>query len=264
MAVLAVLKVETKSDLLVKTLDNRRNCRHIHMLDHINTGKMSNRAIENEVSAWSATVPEQRSFVVRLLHWFHFRPSQLARSWKKEEVLIWELLQCLHLLPRSCFLAPLLSQIQLCAPEAADLIVQFKADLGAVEIDEYPSLGLNGHLRNRRADIGFRLRPGPVLWIEAKTSEVSSQDLYQQLSDEYDALRSLAGISMARLVALIPASQARPSWPSISWSDIVAVLGECRARLLSLSPDPDISRGYVLLADELQDRIVSHEYELVA
>ena len=30
---LAVLKNETKSDLLANTLDNRRNCRHIHMLD---------------------------------------------------------------------------------------------------------------------------------------------------------------------------------------------------------------------------------------
>jgi len=27
------LKFETKSDLLANSVDNRRNCRHIHMLD---------------------------------------------------------------------------------------------------------------------------------------------------------------------------------------------------------------------------------------
>jgi hypothetical protein len=225
---------------------------------------MPTRTTDNEVSAWSATVPGQRSFVVRLLHWFHFRPAQLSRSWKKEEVLTWELLQCLHLLPRSCFLGPLLSQIELAAPETVTVVARLKSNLGAVEIDEYPSLGLNGHLQNRRADIGFCLRPSPVLWVEAKTLETSLQDLHQQLSDEYDALCSLPGISMARLVALLPSRQPHPAWPSIYWSDIVAVLDGCRKQLLSLSLDPDISRGYVLLAGELRDRILSHEYELVA
>jgi hypothetical protein len=70
---------------------------------------MKRQIEENEPTAWAAMPHGQRSFVVRLLHFLHFRPRLLAKSWRGEEVLTWELLQCLHVLPRSLFLAPLLA-----------------------------------------------------------------------------------------------------------------------------------------------------------
>ena len=60
---------------------------------------------------WLATKLEQRSFLVQVLHWFHFRPARLERSWVSEEVLTWELLRTLELLPQSVFLTPLLQVV---------------------------------------------------------------------------------------------------------------------------------------------------------
>ena len=63
---------------------------------------------DTEFAHWLLTVPEQRSFLVEVLHWFHYRATALKRAWTKEEVLTWELLRALELLPQSMFLMPLL------------------------------------------------------------------------------------------------------------------------------------------------------------
>jgi hypothetical protein len=46
-----------------------------------------------EFDLWKETLAEQRSFLVEVLHWFHYRPAALKRSWAREEAITWELLR---------------------------------------------------------------------------------------------------------------------------------------------------------------------------
>ncbi|OGA33426.1 MAG: hypothetical protein A3G80_06190 [Betaproteobacteria bacterium RIFCSPLOWO2_12_FULL_62_13b] len=59
---------------------------------------MSKNLENNEKAAWDKLQATQKSFVVRVLNWFHFRPTRIARSWVREEVLTWEFLRALKVL----------------------------------------------------------------------------------------------------------------------------------------------------------------------
>ena len=120
--------------------------------------------------------------MVRVLDWFHYRRPQIARSWTREEVLTWEMLRALAILPRRVFLGPLLQRIGQCNPSIQGLTGHLQSALGRIEVEEYPSLGLSGALRNRAGDIGFRHPDGTRLWLEAKSVVVPPQKLLQQLT----------------------------------------------------------------------------------
>jgi hypothetical protein len=139
-----------------------------------------------------------------------------------------------------------------------------QADLDRLEIEEYPTMGLRGALRNRRSDIGIVSATGPRLWIEAKTVVVPARVLHDQLVHEETALRNPAGKLAGNVVALVPRQQAHPNWPCIHWGDVADSLTLCVQSLQSSSLGGDVCRGYILLAEELRNRIMSHESKLVA
>lgn len=210
-----------------------------------------------ETDAWAALDGRQKSGLVRTLHWFHFRRPQLARSWRKEEVITWELLTALQILPRSFFLGELLKRIAQQATESENVCAYLLDPLGDLEIEEYPTLGLEGKWRNRRSDIGIRHENGARLWLEIKTRPTSSDELLTQLQDQRDALSNLCEDNLHGVVALLPETHSALKWPMIRWSAIVDTLDES-VHLLSEGIEPEISRGYLKMATELRDRIDLH------
>jgi len=213
---------------------------------------------ENEVDAWGRLSIKQKSFVVRVLNWFHFRRPQIGKSWTREEVLTWEMLRALTILPRRVFLGPLLEEIGQRSPSLQILTQHLLAKLGSVEIDEYPSLKLPGALQNRRSDIGLRHPDGTRLWLEAKTFAVSLKDLHKQLADQQKAISLLCDKKASQVIALVPSVDRHLAWPSIRWAEVAKVLQEAQQRLdgtRSVAGDMD---GYKLVARELCDRILTH------
>ena len=212
--------------------------------------------IGKETDAWAALQNGQKSRFVRALHFFHFRPNQLARSWKREEVITWELLAALQILPRAFFLGDLLKRIALRAPDVKEICSSLLHGLHTIEIEEYPSLELLGKFRNRKSDIGFRLYDSPRLWLEAKTISVTPTTLLPQLADQKAALKSLCAGKPHAVIALLPQSQTSIDWPTIHWKSVVASLDFCIKSLEAT--DINYSRGYIEIAKELKNRIYSH------
>jgi hypothetical protein len=220
----------------------------------------------NEKAAWDNELdPRQKSFVVRLLNWFHFRPSQLAQSWKREEVLTWELFRAMQVLPRRLFLGRLAARISLRNPSCLSLTDHLRASIGDIEVIAYPLLELKGSLRNRRSDIGLRHPDGTQLWLEAKTVFLTPRgllDLQQQLQDQQESLHRITGEKTSRVIALVPSKDAIDAFPAISWTDIVDVLRQTRSELENTNNATHDMSGYLFIARELHDRIKTHVNEI--
>ncbi len=222
-------------------------------------GKQSNY---NENVTWVTLNETQKSFTVRVLNWFHFRPKALAHSWTREEVLTWEFLHALKILPQRVFLSRLIERIGLRNPSCANLTAHLQSAASSIEIDEYPSLHLTGKLINRRSDIGFRHPDGTQLWLEAKT-ETKIKQLQQQMQDQQDALNRITGGNDSRVIALLPSVDVTSELPAISWSDVSEILEQAQSLLLTANnPSRDMD-GYLLIAKELYDRIQTHPKNIV-
>ena len=125
---------------------------------------------DNEFARWKQLTEGQKSFAVQLLHFFHYRPRCVGRSWTREEVLTWELYRALTLLPRTILLVPFL---RLCADAvwtAKPAISELLADPDAIRVVAYPRLNLSGNKRNCASDIGLCRLDDPRLWVEIKTA----------------------------------------------------------------------------------------------
>lgn len=212
---------------------------------------------DTEFSHWLGTSPGQRSYLVEVLHWFHYRTTALKRSWTKEEVLTWELLRSLELLPQSMFLYPLLGKVAALSSEAEAAIEPLLASQ-TVSIFRYPSLQLKGAKRNCRSDIGFGLADGPRVWVEAKTAPFKVEDLCIQLDQQRAALSAMSQSTPTALVTLLPAFQAVPGIPNLSWHQIKQVFETGVINLRGAVASDDIRQGYESLAVEMIERIVSH------
>lgn len=214
---------------------------------------------DSERTAWIVLRDDQKSRLVRNLNWFHFRPRQIARSWRREEVLTWEVLHALQVLPRRALLGPF---IQVCArrnPAIEDIATHLARHLADVKIIEYPLLGLKGTKGNCRSDIGLACEDGTQLWIEAKTAREPHRVLLAQLSDQQTALKNLKPTRDSRVVALIPSSQPQVEWPAIRWRDVSDVLAVGIETLRKTKCVPGDMDGYISIADELRKRILTHE-----
>jgi len=137
-------------------------------------------------------------------------------------------------------------------------VADLKSNLDSITIEEYPTMGLRGALQNRRSDIGIGRASGPKIWIEAKTVVIPPTVLRDQLVHEETALRALTSSHPTKVIALVPANQADPDWPSIHWRDVVQSLELCARSLRSGAMPADLVRGYLLVVDELRERISSH------
>jgi hypothetical protein len=217
---------------------------------------------DTEFAHWLATSSGQRSYLVEVLHWFHYRTTALKRSWTKEEVLTWELLRSMELLPQSMFLQPLLCSISALSSEAETAVTPLLL-VTHVTVYRYPSLQLKGSKRNCRSDIGFGLAEGPTVWVEAKTARFKVQDLREQLEQQREALSASLQSLPTALVTLLPAFQAVPGIPNLSWHEVMRVFEAGVVALRSTVTNEDIRRGYETLAIEMIQRITSHPNGIV-
>lgn len=215
-----------------------------------------------ESAHWDDTTHGQRSFMVEVLHWFHYRPTALKRSWVKEEVLTWELLRALELLPQSMFLRPLLQHISGLSDEAREATEPLLAS-PIVEVARYPSLHLTGLQRNCASDIGFGPKPHPPVWIEAKTAPFRIDSFREQLLQQKTALNVLLPGSPTVVVALLPHGMETPDAPTISWREVAGLFGAGVALLRNAVASDDLRKGYESLATELVQRITTHPNDIV-
>ena len=213
-------------------------------------------ADQNEFKLWTDADDRQKSYVVQILHWFHYRPKRLRASWKQEEVLTWELIRALDVLPQSLFLHPLLDRISALSEEAKYVVRPLGQE--RITITPYPSLELSGNKRNCKSDIGLGLDGRPTIWLEAKTASFRASDLEAQLRQQESSMASLMPDTPRLLVTLLPAQRALNTFPNLSWDDVVAVLNSFERQVSTVIPQADLSHGYRLLALELAERIESH------
>jgi hypothetical protein len=213
---------------------------------------------ETEFELWRTVDGRQKSHLVNVLHWFHYRPLRLLASWKQEEVLTWELIRALEILPQRFFVRHLLELLGTSGSTAVSA-ARHLLQASAVEITPYPSLELRGGKRNCRSDIGLGLlHQRPNVWIEAKTARFSTAKLREQLDQQASAMASLLHGTPHVLVTLLPAHRRIADYPNLSWETVAEVLQSCIRGLEHLVPDEDLRRGYVRIAKELVDRIESH------
>ncbi len=217
---------------------------------------MSNPATDTEFKLWAEADPRQKSYVVQILHWFHYRPTRLKASWKQEEVLTWELLRALEILPQRLFLRPLLHRLA-SRNEQVEMAVQSFGE-SRIKVTPYPSLELSGSKRNCKSDIGLGLDGRPTIWIEAKTASFRASDLEAQLRQQESSMTSLFPDTPNALVTLLPAAHALSTFPNLSWDDVLSALRSCERELPLAIPDSELSHGYGLLALELAGRIEMH------
>lgn len=217
---------------------------------------MNNPKTDKEPKLWAEADLDQKSYLVQILHWFHYRPARLKASWRQEEVLTWELLRALDVLPQRLFLRPLLQRIA-SKGHQADAAVCLLGER-RVKVTPYPSLELSGKKRNCKSDIGLGLDGRPNIWIEVKTASFKASDLEAQLRQQEAAMASLLPDTPTVLVTLLPAQRALATFPNLSWDDVLAALHACEREVPMAIPEPDLSYGYRLLASELAKRIESH------
>lgn len=217
---------------------------------------------DTENAHWRGTCAAQRSYLVEVLHWFHYRTPALKRSWAREEALTWELLRALEILPQSLFLRPLLRAIGQLSPQA-EAAADFLLRSSRVNVFRYPSLKLSGNKRNCRGDIGFGVGELPSVWLEAKTAKFQSDKFRAQLAQQGDAMGGMLDGRPSVLVTLLPSPWALDHTPNLSWQRVREVFENGFSALQQELPDPVLRHGYEVLAHELIQRIDSHPNGLV-
>lgn len=216
----------------------------------------------SERELWNGAHAGQKSFLVEVLHWYHFRTPALRGSWRTEEALTWELIRALQLLPKPILLRPLLDRLVLLGGETAAAARPLLE--AGVEVEPYPSLGYVDERPNCRSDVGLRARGHSRIWLEAKTRSFSAEDLSAQLAEQRAALSRIAPDEPTAVVALLPSRLAAAFRPCLTWGDVLAALEEGLAGLPCLLPERDVRRGYELVARELADRIRTHPNGIAA
>jgi hypothetical protein len=222
----------------------------------INYHNMRSKLPKTEFALWLETVPEHRSFLVEALHWFHYRPAALKRSWAREETLTWELLRAFEILPQSIFQRPFLEHLATLSPETNRAVAPLLA-AGQVTVTKYPSLKLAGLKRNCRSDIGFGLEDGATVWIEAKTAPFNKAELRVQVIQQQKALAKIFPETPIAIITLLPWNIALPGIANIAWSYMADLLKQSVAALRKVLPD-EFRAGYEHIALELLGRIRSH------
>jgi hypothetical protein len=217
---------------------------------------MRSKLLETEFKLWLETVPEQRSLLVEVLHWFHYRPAALKRSWAREETITWELLRVFEILPQTIFLRPVLRHLAGLSAEARKAIDPLLAARSII-ITRYPSLKLTGSKRNCRSDIGFGLDDGPSVWVEAKTAPFKNADLQAQLLQQQKALANIFTQQPIVIITLLPWDVVLPDIPNISWNQLAELLEQSIITLANTLPE-EYRSGYDRLATEMLGRIRSH------
>lgn len=205
---------------------------------------------------------DQKSYAVRLLHYFHYNPRLTLKSWTREEVLTWELLHALQILPRNIFLRRILKACTSTSKDGA-IAAAYKNALIHVTVEPYPNLGLGGNKRNSKSDIGFHLKGESWIWLEAKTAPVPPQKLSHQLAIQRSALDKLNPNHSNLVIPLVPDTQSPDLETALRWKMIAATLQQTIEELKS-NPASELLEGQINIAIELYKRITTHEPNLIS
>ena len=204
--------------------------------------------MERETILWNQASNKDKSYTTKLLDFFWYRNKQLKKSWRKEEVITFELLRALEILPRDYFLRPLLAKIQQAAPETQEVAKKLRAKTHEVEIHPFPNLHEKG---NKRSDIGLAT-PQATLWIEIKTNNKGSKNLPKQIQNQQEALKKQTTNQQQAVIALLTPNYEYKG-AQINWKDIKELLRNCEKKLET--QDKKIVQGLTHIAKELGDRI---------
>jgi len=214
----------------------------------------------NEKKLWDNLDNKNKSYTTRVLNFFHYRRNKIGQSWKREEVLTWELIRALDILPRDYFLTELLNfLVKKNKKELTDIAVKLLEKPCDVEVIAYPKLNLPGNKKNSASDIEIFL-DGFRLWIEAKTVIVKKDELLAQIKTQEKALQKMNG-NKSCVIALVPQGQ-QTETTCFYWQDIKTIFETALQKMEeTYKDDLNFIRGYKKLAEELIDRI-SSRFEL--
>lgn len=128
---------------------------------------------KTEGALWDEKIDKRnKSYLTSVLHFFYYRKNKLEKSWEKEEVLTWEFIRALDILPEQYFLNKFLSLTKNKIDFASDCISYLQHRDDPIEIKEYLRLGLSGRKRTAASDIEISTEKA-CLWIEAKTTPIN-------------------------------------------------------------------------------------------
>lgn len=209
----------------------------------------------NECNLWKKLGEAEKSYTVRVLSFFHYRRNRIGQSWKREEVITWELIRALDILPRQFFLKELLEYIKENKKELAPVIEKLLENPNEVFIVPFPKLNLTGNKKNSASDIGLSYKD-TTLWIEAKTVKIKESDLEKQILIQTKALSEINGGLNFGVIALIPGGQ-KGSATSFYWSDMQKIFERGLSKMEQACKDKTLINGYKIIAEELINRINS-------
>lgn len=208
----------------------------------------------NEKKLWDKLDENSKSYTVKVLNFFHYRRNRIGQSWKREEVITWELIRAIDILPRKYFLQGLLEYIKNNKKELALASGKLLANVDEVDVVSYPKLNLPGNKRNSASDVQLSSN-NSVLWIEAKTVVIKEDDLGKQIMTQTTALEKMYGGKSFGVIALILEGQ-KCNKVSIYWSDLRKIFEKALyAMQKDYKNDDKLIRGYTLIAEELINRI---------
>ena len=217
---------------------------------------------DKETVLYQQAPVEAKSYLVQVFHKSHFKPSNLKKSWTKEEPLTWELYHALELLPRNTFLRPFVEAIGTIDTKQQNAVALLLSDMDKLVLTPYPLLRLSGNKRNSRSDLGFGFEEDPRLWIEVKTRRWRPHEVLQQIAAQEQALLCQAN-GPSSVVALVPQGLSQKVPRSLSWVVVRDVFRNGLKELKASDLSSDFLRGYVTVAEELLGRIESHEPRLL-
>lgn len=210
----------------------------------------------NEKKLWDRLDKNSKSYTVRVLNFFHYRRNRIGQSWKREEVLTWELIRALDVLPKNYFLKELLEYIVENKKELAPVAKNLIKKLDKICIIPYPKLNLSGNKKNSASDIELSYK-NIKLWIEAKTVPIRKEELRKQILSQTEALSKINNGSNFGVIALIPETQ-ESTTVFLYWSDMKKIFEKALYKIEhNYQNDIDLIRGYQIIAKELINRIQS-------
>jgi len=210
----------------------------------------------NEHKLWGKLDENSKSYTVRVLNFFHYRRNIIGQSWKREEVLTWELIRALDTLPKNYFLKELLRYIIENKKELASVAEILIEKPNEIYVIPYPKLNLPGNKSNSASDMELSYK-NTKLWIEAKTTPIRKEELREQILTQTNALSKINNGSNFGVIALIPKTQ-ESSTVFLYWSDLRKIFEKALYKMENdYKNDSDLIRGYKTIAEELINRIQS-------
>jgi len=206
----------------------------------------------NEKREWDNLNSENKSYTTNVLHCFTYRPKWIRKSWIKEEVITWELIRALEILPRIYFLKNLLVLINKKNPSCSNICNNLINDLDKIKIEPYPRRGEKGIEYKQKSDIELSFGDN-CLWIEAKVGLWNKEDIVREIRGEKDS-PNLNKYQNNEIIALLPESQDYDGL-RISWREISKSFEKANKTLESDFKDISIIPGYLKISRELIGRI---------